>query len=299
MNKSESVTCTADETSFARRVRYGEMSATDPKPVTRRWRLLVVDDEESILSALTRVLRREGYELSTANSAADALLLMEKHPANLVISDHRMPGMTGIEFLREVRHRWPESIRIILSGYSEVDTIISAINEGAIYKFLTKPWNDEELRLNLRRALEQLELEEENRRLIQGIEDQNRQLQELNNLLDQRAADSSMGLNLAQNVLDSAEVGVVTIDDMGLIVNMNRFASNLLRSCAAGLIGISAKSSLPRELYAAITDAPLSRPSHASGCLKLSGRSIQWRVSALSSPQRRLGHVLLLWEDIQ
>lgn len=108
MNKaSENVMIAADNPAITPQAGRGNAVLPERAPAPRRWRILAVDDEESILSALTRVLRRAGYELSTANSAADALLLMEKQPAHLVISDHRMPGKTGIEFLREVRQRCP------------------------------------------------------------------------------------------------------------------------------------------------------------------------------------------------
>ena len=100
-----------------------------------------------------------------ADGGEDALRMMEAQPFQLVISDQCMPAMTGLELLTEVRRRWPDTIRIILSGYTEVNTILAAINETAIFKFITKPWNDEEIKLNIVQALEQYELEAKYRRM--------------------------------------------------------------------------------------------------------------------------------------
>jgi len=311
-------------------------AAVQPPRVTRRdtiRRLLLVDDEESILSALMRVLRREKYEILTARCATEAIQVMEEQPVHLVISDHRMPATTGIELLREIRRRWPETIRIVLSGYSEVSTILSAINEGAIYKFLTKPWNDEELRLNIRRALEQFDLEEENRMLIHEIAQQNKLLQELNAQLDQRVIDANTGLYHAQTMLDAADVGVVAIDESGLVVYINRFASRFLQlpdgAPGSSPVGLPVQSLLPAEFFAAIYDSSTSlcvskhaetethRDAHGEltsdqtrlpcqegrprcntlGRAMLSGQTVQWRVNSLANTERTFGQVLLLWED--
>jgi diguanylate cyclase (GGDEF)-like protein/PAS domain S-box-containing protein len=114
--------------------------------------LLLVDDEPSILSSLSRLLRREGYQLLTANSPAEAFELLAKHKIQVVLSDQRMPEMTGTEFLSRVRKMYPNTIRIVLTGYTDLESVTDAINRGAIYKFLTKPWNDDQLREQIRDA---------------------------------------------------------------------------------------------------------------------------------------------------
>jgi diguanylate cyclase (GGDEF)-like protein/PAS domain S-box-containing protein len=114
--------------------------------------LLLVDDEPNILSALSRLLRREGYQLLTAACPAEAFDLLAKQPVQVVLSDQRMPEMTGTEFLARVRQLYPETIRIVLTGYTDLESVTGAINRGAIYKFLTKPWDDDQLREQIREA---------------------------------------------------------------------------------------------------------------------------------------------------
>lgn len=117
--------------------------------------ILLVDDEPNILRALTRVLRKDGYNILTAESAALAFDLLARNDVKLIISDQRMPNMTGTEFLARVKDIYPETIRIVLSGYTDLKTVTDAVNQGAIYRFLTKPWDDEVLREEIHRALSQ------------------------------------------------------------------------------------------------------------------------------------------------
>ncbi|MDD2500388.1 MAG: ATPase, T2SS/T4P/T4SS family [Geobacter sp.] len=143
-------------------------AAVDPGDQSQRqepFTLLFVDDEEGVLNALRRIFVDENYTILTANSAEKALHLLEERQVHLVLTDHRMPGMTGAELLKAVRARWPETIRIMLTGYADVNSIMGAVKEGAVYKFITKPWNDEDLRLTVALALQQYLLMHENRHL--------------------------------------------------------------------------------------------------------------------------------------
>ncbi|HLA35605.1 MAG TPA: response regulator, partial [Rhodocyclaceae bacterium] len=117
--------------------------------------LLIVDDEVSILSALKRMLRHEGYEVLTAGSATEGLALLSKHRVQVIVSDQRMPEMSGSEFLSRVRVIYPETIRIMLSGFSDISAITDSINKGAIYRYLSKPWNDAELKSEIHGAFRQ------------------------------------------------------------------------------------------------------------------------------------------------
>lgn len=123
-----------------------------PLPASSSRTLLLVDDEENILRALSRTLRADGYRILTATSATQALEVLRANPVNVVVSDQRMPGISGTEFLALVKDQFPNALRILLSGYSDAATITNAINRGTIYKFLTKPWNDEELRVEIGNA---------------------------------------------------------------------------------------------------------------------------------------------------
>jgi CheY-like chemotaxis protein len=114
--------------------------------------LLLVDDEENILNALVRMLRRDGYRILTATGAEAALDILGRQDVQVVISDQRMPGISGTELLSRVKDMYPHTVRMVLSGYTDLAAVTAAINRGSIYKFLTKPWNDDELRLQIRDA---------------------------------------------------------------------------------------------------------------------------------------------------
>ena len=145
----------------------------------KRYRILIVDDEMNVLRALSRSLRKEPYEVITATSANIALDYFSEKPFDLVISDYMMPKYNGIEFLSRIHEDYPDTIRIILTGYADMDAAIKAINEGGVYRFLTKPWNDEDLKITIRLALEHLALLRENRRLANELKQKNQVLQAL------------------------------------------------------------------------------------------------------------------------
>lgn len=134
--------------------------------------VLFVDDEENILSALTRLFRKEDYEILTATSGIAGLKILEEKNVALIISDHRMPVMTGVEFLARAKEISPDTIRIMLTGYADLEAAISAINKGEVYRFISKPWNDEELKLTVRQSLDYRDLILKNRSLTRAVKKQ-------------------------------------------------------------------------------------------------------------------------------
>jgi len=117
-------------------------------------KILLVDDEKFVLNSLKRSLRNESYELATAQSPDEALDYLEKNPDTaVIIADHRMPRRTGMDLLLDVRKRFPSVVRILLTGHADMDVAIQGINEGKLYRFLTKPWDDTELKNHLHNAL--------------------------------------------------------------------------------------------------------------------------------------------------
>jgi two-component system, probable response regulator PhcQ len=140
----------------------------EPTPRT----VLVVDDEENVLSALRRTLRREGYTVLTAAQPVEAFAVLRTAPVDVVLSDNLMPNMSGLDFLKEVRALHPDVVRIMLTGHADVSTAMEAINEGEIYRFLTKPWEDAELKVALHLAFDKLTLERSNRRLLSAMQHQ-------------------------------------------------------------------------------------------------------------------------------
>ena len=123
--------------------------------------VLVIDDEVRSQEALRRTLE-EDFEVFTASSAAEARILMEGQSIQVVLTDQRMPEVSGVEFLKEVRRVWPDTVRIIISGYTDSEDIIAGINEAGIYQYLLKPWHPEQLLLTLKRAAELYRLQQEN-----------------------------------------------------------------------------------------------------------------------------------------
>lgn len=142
--------------------------------------ILLVDDDEDIGAALARLLRQDSYKILRAKSAAGGFTLLSEHDVGVVISDQRMPGMTGVEFLTQVKQQYPNTIRIILSGYADIDAVLSAINHGAIYKFFTKPWDNDVLRAEVLEAFRHQELVLEKEQLLNEIQTANNQLAEVN-----------------------------------------------------------------------------------------------------------------------
>ena len=141
------------------------------------YKIMMVDDEPANLRLLERLFRND-YNVLTAESGADALSLLEQHDMALIITDQRMPGMSGIELLERTTAIRPHMVRIILTGYTDVASLVEAINGGHVYKYVTKPWSNDELRLTVSRALEHYEtnkarheLEMINRRLMARLEE--------------------------------------------------------------------------------------------------------------------------------
>ena len=150
--------------------------------------LLLVDDERSITRALQRLFRKEGYHILTADSGQEGLdrLQRSEETVSLIISDQRMPQMNGAQFLEKAKEIYPDAIRYLLTGYSDLEAVIQAVNKGEIHRYLTKPWNDDDLLLQVRLSLEHFELISENRRLNELTIAQNRELSTLNKNLEQK-----------------------------------------------------------------------------------------------------------------
>lgn len=166
--------------------------------------LLLVDDEENILRSLQRTLRKEPYDICTATSGDEALALLNKQTFDLVISDARMPGMDGATLLAEIKRTWPWCIRILLTGYTDINSTIKAINDGQIYRYISKPWDDEELKLVIRQALAFQHSERRRLALEKLTRRQNKELQALNSTLEDKVQARTEELKETADMLDVA-----------------------------------------------------------------------------------------------
>jgi len=228
--------------------------------------LLLVDDEDNILSALKRLLRRDGYQIVTARNGPEGLQRLAEHPVDVILSDQRMPGMSGVEFLRQAKALYPDTVRMTLSGFTDLQSIIDAVNEGAIYKFLTKPWDDELLRSHLAQAFAQKEMADENKRLTTQLAGANAELETLNTrlavLLEAQQAQSRLLASSAsgtRDLLDHLPAAVLGIDPDGMLAYANRAAARWVPG-AAQAIGGPAEAGQPlMQALARLQDGQIRR----------------------------------------
>jgi len=146
------------------------------------YRILIVDDDPHILASIRRVFRKENYTIDTASSGKEALALMRQNHFQLIISDHMMPGMTGAELLQKVREQFPETIRIMLTGHADTSAIMGAIKEGAVYRFILKPAQEDDLRVTVALALEQYDIIKKNKELLSLTARQSKEMEALSKL---------------------------------------------------------------------------------------------------------------------
>jgi len=199
---------------------------TETKP---QGRLLLVDDEENILRSLRRVLRRGDWLIETAIDAETALQIFPKFQPAVVISDFRMPGMNGVDFLARVKELSPNTQRIMLTGQADQQAIEEAINRSEVFRFISKPWNDGQLLLTVKSAFEQHELESDNKRLHELTQAQNVELRQLNADLEQRVHQRTQMLSRAKREwelsFDTIESPLAVIGTEDLVIRRANLAA--------------------------------------------------------------------------
>jgi len=230
-------------------------------------RLLLVDDEPNILAALKRLLRADQYQVFTAGDGPQGLALLAQQTVDVIVSDQRMPGMLGADFLRKARELAPDTIRIMLSGYTELQSVTDAVNEGAIYKFLTKPWEDEQLRGHIAEAFRVKEIADDNLRLHLEVRSANQELAAANRRMEQlllekqrQISRDEISLSVARELLQHLPLPVIGMDDSGMIAFINGAAAGLFRHSGA-LLGNEASLVLP-ELFPTEADGGGGLPPH-------------------------------------
>lgn len=179
-------------------------SGTSPGKTAAVLSILCVDDEPNILSSLKRLFRPKGYQIHLAEGGKAALELLERVAVDLVISDMRMPEMDGVQFLEQVRQRWPYTVRLLLTGYADMGSTIGAVNRGEIYRYISKPWDDADILLIVHDALEQRALELENKRLEAVAQAQNAELKAVQAHLESLVALRTTELTSANGALQTA-----------------------------------------------------------------------------------------------
>lgn len=227
---------------------------------------MLVDDEQNIVSALKRLVRRDGYQILTANNGEEALKVLEENTTDVIISDQRMPGMTGVEFLSKVKEFYPDTIRLMLSGYTELKSVTDAINEGSVFRFLTKPWDDEKLHTCIREAFQYKHYADDNLRLSMKQKEtsfqlaaSNRQLAELINKKQEQIAFHLQSLEVVREALRYTPVALIGLDDLPIIAFINEKALEIFSHINLSF-GDELQFACP-ELYELVTTAEESVPS--------------------------------------
>ena len=202
------------------------MNSLPLAPLKYRHSILVVDDEEAILDIMTIVLAREGYDLHTASSAEEGLKKLREIPdLSLIISDQIMPGMTGVEFLEQALSIRPDAQRVLLTGFTDTDAIINAINKGRIHLYISKPWRKEELLYTINQLLAKAELVMENKRLDELVKKQNAELVELNRDLEAKVRLKTIDLDRRAEELKASYEKIQMILD-GTVLAMSRIVES-------------------------------------------------------------------------
>ncbi len=227
---------------------------------SRRHTVLVVDDEPNVIQSVKDLLRLD-YVVVGAARGTEGMRVLDERPVDVVLTDQRMPGMSGVEFLRQVRERHPDATRLLVTGYADVRTVIDAINEGHVYRYIAKPWDPDELRAVIREACERHDLVVERQRLLDELRQKNADLERANELKSSfiRVAGHELRTPLALQIglLGLARRVAVKPEMRDLIARAERAAERLARRV----------EQMMELLYAGRFERPLNRQPADLGAL--------------------------------
>jgi len=246
-------------------------------------KILCVDDEKNVLRSLKRAFIDEEYELFIAESGEEGLRILEEEKDILiVISDYRMPGMDGVEFLGRVFQKWPETVRIVLSGYADTASVVAAINEGRIYKFIPKPWDDEDLLSIIQESFERYALQKKNFQLVNQLQRSNDELKKENEVLEKitrEKIDSLRVNNVAfkntQRILDAIPFALLGVDENNMIVYGNENVLSVFPDQNTVPLGSDLADLFPEKMVDEINTSILHKKFF---CMKMEDRVDPMRV---------------------
>ena len=223
----------------------------------RQGAILLVDDEPAILRSLKRLFKQGAHEILMAESGEEGLERLAEAPIRVVISDYRMPGLNGVDFLKEVYARSPETVRIILSGHADRPVLVEAVRSGRIYKYIAKPWDDDQLKSTVAKGIEQFTPAWEKSHRLKELQTENSLLNGINDRLQEVVADRtafvrrfSKALISSQEILDNLGPGIVCVGSDRVILLCNDAATAWLKTPRHGLIGEPMETAFSPELAA-------------------------------------------------
>lgn len=236
-------------------------------------KILCVDDEKNVLRALQRLFLDDDYEIYSALSAREGLEILGRvDEVQIVLSDYRMPGMNGIEFLREVCQKWPDTVRIVLSGFADTAAVVEAINDGQIYKFIPKPWDDDELRFTIQKGIEAYFQKKQNFQLLSELKTTNEKLRKTNQNLEIARQNILKEIfpqqvqNIYHKIISSLPMGIIGIDSDGCVVLYNDTAIELLGGPKKKILGRPWSVALP-QVFCPFLQKLIDRGELSEKCL--------------------------------
>ncbi|MFI4940361.1 MAG: EAL domain-containing protein [Burkholderiales bacterium] len=257
--------------------------------------LLLVDDEANIVAALKRLLRGDKYRILTAKSGQEGLEMLGQYDVDVIVSDQRMPGMTGVEFLRKAKELYPDTVRIVLSGYTELQSVTDAVNEGAIYKFLTKPWDDAKLRGHIEEAFQRKHMADENQRLNlevrtanQNLAAANRQMKGAISLQQQQITRDEVVLDIVREALQEVPLPVIGLDNDNMVVFVND-ATQILFGEASPILGSDLQQFMPK-----LSHVVNNLVEDERGSVELNGKEFQVISHTMGKGSQSRGKLVIL-----
>ena len=264
-----------------------QQAEPEPEPQAQP-QILFVDDERPILNSLNRLFRPTGYKIHLANSGDEGLAVLENEAIDIVVSDMRMPGMDGAKFLSEVARKWPSTARMLLTGYADLTSAIEAINQGEISRYLTKPWDDSDIVMCVKQAMENKRLLEEKNRLELLTVQQNEELSALNEGLEQKVEERTREIELARQEISEAHDALhagyaATIEVFSRMVQ-SRGGLSSRNTVASDARAVGQKLGLEKSTCDALYNAALLCDI---GKLGLSDESVLTPYTSLNASQQR------------
>jgi len=254
--------------------------------------LLLVDDDDHVRRALKRVLKRARCVMLEAPDAAEGLRLLEAQPVQVVVSDYRMPGMSGVEFLRQVKERWPRVQKVLLTGQADTAAIEEAVNQAEIFRFIWKPWDDAHLILTIQSAIDQYWLVEENGKLSALLQHRNAELEALNRELNAKVEQRSRAL------MRAADEWRASFDAMSDPLAIVRPEGEVIRanSAFARLAGVAVNRLPGLQPEAGGFGALPMPPARVGGAVaELTRGEFTWLVRTFPFPE---GGAVVVWKDV-
>jgi len=250
---------------------------------------------------MKRLLRREPYRLLTASNGEAGIKALEEAEVHLVISDQRMPDMSGTDFLSIVRKQYPDVMRVILTGYTEVDSITESINNGHVYKFWLKPWDDQSLKLEIKQVLEQYDLIRDNRLLHEKVLNQNEELKSMNDNLGnmvrertEKLESQNQALEISHAIMEDLPIPIIGISADGTVVLTNRMVDSLPGFGGGISVGKGIEGYFSDDVEEKITSVLSSDTSDTIKGYQLSGTVYDIDLVPLSKRFRGQGVILTL-----